>query len=78
MYFLKNKKLSVPQAENEDLIFAKHIANEINKISDGRTKAALKLKIKTMIFEAQYQLPQPASGQSHHARGNYQSHESQT
>ena len=28
-------------AKNEDLIFAKHIANEINKISDGRTKAAL-------------------------------------
>ena len=45
------------QVEDEDLIFAKYIANELKHISSFREKQKVKLKIQSIIFDAQFEQP---------------------
>ena len=52
-----SQALALP-AEDEDLVFAKHIANVIRKIANPRDKALLKLKIQKLIFETLFQTNQ--------------------
>ncbi|KAJ8319706.1 hypothetical protein KUTeg_002749 [Tegillarca granosa] len=56
------------QAEDEDMTYAKHIANEMRKIRDARAKALVKIKIQQLIFEAQFQTPLSTTSMmpSHH------------
>ena len=39
--------------EDEDLTFAKYLANEIRKVKHQRVKHGLKMKLQNAIFEAQ-------------------------
>ncbi|KAK6191685.1 hypothetical protein SNE40_003308 [Patella caerulea] len=51
--FKKLRPTATDCSEDEDMTFAKYLANEMRKVTDLRTKQLMKLKLQAIIFEAQ-------------------------
>jgi hypothetical protein len=61
---------SQPKADDEDDIFGKHVASKMRKIQDMRQKGLARIKIRSILFEAQSNTPSPPALVSHQPRDN--------
>ena len=61
---------SQPKADDEDDIFGKHVASEMRKIQDMHQKGLARIKIQSILFEAQFNTPSPSALVSHQPRVN--------
>jgi len=64
-----------PKADDEDDIFGKHVASEMRRIKDPRSKGMARVKIQSTLFEAQFHTQAPSTAVSHQSR---ESHVSQS
>ena len=56
---------SQPKADDEDDIFGKHVASKMRKIQDMHQKGLARIKIQSILFEAQFNTPSPSALVSH-------------
>lgn len=50
-------KMNISEDEDDDSLFARYMTMELRKIKDARTKAFVKFKIHSIIFESQFGAP---------------------
>jgi len=50
-------KMIISEDEDDDSLFARYMTMELRKIKDARTKAFVKFKIHSIIFESQFGAP---------------------
>lgn len=68
----QKKKTEEKEVEDDDIIFARYLASELKKISDPRVKNMTKLKLQSIIFDAQLpRQPLPRAAAYNYPGKNY-------
>lgn len=68
---VENQPPSPPKADDEDDIFGKHVASEMRRIKDSRSKGIARVKIQSTLFEAQFHIQAPSTAVSHQSRESH-------